>query len=151
MGVDRGQAMVHAAGASDHPGRPDRRLLRIVRSSRRVLPLSSRKTSDAALGRTASRTFQMVFSAAIRILSASRIRRNLLTGMLAAGGNTILTLASYPLLLRYLGFELYGVWLVLTTVLTLVQLGQFGIPQAVAKLKHRWPWCWCPLVRRSPS
>lgn len=41
---------------------------------------------------------------------------------------------SYPLYLHYLGYEGYGLWLILTTVLTLAQLGTLGIAPAVAKL-----------------
>jgi O-antigen/teichoic acid export membrane protein len=68
-----------------------------------------------------------------RLFAGSRLRRNVMSGMMVAAANTILTLISYPILLRYLGFELYGVWLVLSTVLTFAQLGNLGISQAVTK------------------
>ncbi len=42
-------------------------------------------------------------------------------------------MASYPVYLHYLGYEKYGIWLVLTAVLTLAQLGNLGIGQAVTK------------------
>jgi len=41
---------------------------------------------------------------------------------------------SYPLYLHFLGYEQYGVWLVLATVLTFAQLGNLGVSQAVMKL-----------------
>ena len=42
-------------------------------------------------------------------------------------------MASYPIYLHYLGYEKYGIWLVLTAVLSLAQLGNLGIGQAVTK------------------
>ena len=45
----------------------------------------------------------------------------------------LVTLVSYPVFLHYLGFEKYGVWLVLSTVLTMAQLGNLGLTQAVTK------------------
>jgi O-antigen/teichoic acid export membrane protein len=43
-------------------------------------------------------------------------------------------LASYPIYLHFLGYETYGVWIALSTVLTFAQLGNFGINPAVSKL-----------------
>jgi O-antigen/teichoic acid export membrane protein len=46
-----------------------------------------------------------------------------------------LTMAvSYPIYLRYLGYERYGLWLVLSAVLAFAQLSSFGLGPAVAKL-----------------
>ncbi len=46
----------------------------------------------------------------------------------------LVVLISYPLYLHYLGYEKYGLWLVLATVLGFAQLGNLGINQAVMKL-----------------
>ncbi len=42
-------------------------------------------------------------------------------------------MVSYPVYLHYLGYDKYGIWLVLTAVLSLAQLGNFGIGPAVLK------------------
>lgn len=64
---------------------------------------------------------------------ASRVRRNVLSGLVTSGAGVLVTLISYPVFLHYLGFEKYGVWLVLSTVLTMAQLGNLGLTQAVTK------------------
>jgi O-antigen/teichoic acid export membrane protein len=65
---------------------------------------------------------------------ASQLRRNIATGMSAAILSVLVGLASYPIYLHFLGYEKYGVWLALSTVLTFAQLGNFGINPAVSKL-----------------
>ena len=47
--------------------------------------------------------------------------------------NAVAMLIAYPVL-HFLGYEKYGVWLVLATVLTFAQLGDLGIGSAVTKL-----------------
>jgi O-antigen/teichoic acid export membrane protein len=46
----------------------------------------------------------------------------------------LVLLMSYPLYLHYLGYEKYGLWLILAVVLGFAQLGNLGINQAVMKL-----------------
>lgn len=58
----------------------------------------------------------------------------MVSGMAAAIGSTAILTIGYPLYLHLLGYEQYGVWLVLTTVLTFTQLGNLGIGSAVMKL-----------------
>jgi O-antigen/teichoic acid export membrane protein len=48
--------------------------------------------------------------------------------------NIAVLAVAYPMYLHFLGYEQYGVWLVLSTVLTFAQLGNLGIGQAVMKL-----------------
>ncbi|MCP4614318.1 MAG: oligosaccharide flippase family protein [Planctomycetes bacterium] len=67
-------------------------------------------------------------------LFQSQLRINMVSGMAAAIGNTAILTIGYPLYLHLLGYEQYGVWLVLTTVLTFTQLGNLGIDSAVMKL-----------------
>ena len=68
-----------------------------------------------------------------RILS-SQLRVNMFSGVATTVVNTAVMAAAYPLYLYFLGYEKYGVWLVLTTVLTFAQLGNLGIGPAVMKL-----------------
>lgn len=63
----------------------------------------------------------------------SRIRRNVVAGSASMAANVILLLAAYPIYLRYLDYATYGLWLVLSTVLTFTQLGSLGISQAITK------------------
>lgn len=58
----------------------------------------------------------------------------MVSGMGAAVGNTAILTIGYPLYLHLLGYEQYGVWLCLATVLTFTQLGNLGIGPAVMKL-----------------
>ncbi len=51
-----------------------------------------------------------------------------------AAANAAIALVSYPVLLHFLGYERYGVWLALSTVLTFAQLGNVGMSPAVSKL-----------------
>jgi O-antigen/teichoic acid export membrane protein len=55
------------------------------------------------------------------------------SGLIVSVINFVVTAASYPIYLYYLGYEKYGVWLVLTTVLSFAQLGNLGIGPAVSK------------------
>ena len=58
--------------------------------------------------------------------------------MLSGSATTIINIVvmavGYPIYLHFLGYEKYGVWLVLTTVLTFASLGNLGIGTAVMKL-----------------
>lgn len=48
--------------------------------------------------------------------------------------NILVIAAAYPIYLYFLGYEKYGIWLVLTTVLAFAQLGDIGISPAIMKL-----------------
>lgn len=48
--------------------------------------------------------------------------------------NTVALMVTYPIYLHFLGFEKYGLWLVLATVLGLSRLGNLGFDQAIMKL-----------------
>jgi len=70
----------------------------------------------------------------IKKLFASQLRLNMVSGVAKAGINSVALMVAYPIYLHYLGYEMYGVWLVLATVLTFAQLGNLGIAYAVIKL-----------------
>ena len=48
--------------------------------------------------------------------------------------NSVTLVVAFPIYLHFLGYDQYGVWLVLTTVLSFAQLGNLGISKAVMKL-----------------
>jgi O-antigen/teichoic acid export membrane protein len=68
-----------------------------------------------------------------RILS-SQLRINMVSGTMTTAINAVVMVVAYPVYLHFLGYEKYGVWLVLATVLTFAQLGDLGISPAVMKL-----------------
>jgi len=70
----------------------------------------------------------------IKRLFSSQLRLNIASGMIATVINTIVMAVGYPIYLHYLGYEKYGLWLVLSVVLTFAQLGNLGIGSAVTKL-----------------
>lgn len=69
-----------------------------------------------------------------RRLFSSQLRINMLSGVIATILNVVALAVAYPVYLHYLGYEIYGVWLVLATVLQFAQVGDLGINQAVMKL-----------------
>lgn len=70
----------------------------------------------------------------IKKLLSSQLRVNMASGMATTVVNIAVMAAGYPIYLHFLGYEKYGVWLVLATVLTFAQLGNLGMGTAVMKL-----------------
>jgi len=70
----------------------------------------------------------------IKRFLSSQLRINMASGMATTVVNIAVMAAGYPIYLHFLGYEKYGVWLVLATVLSFAQLGNLGIGQAVMKL-----------------
>lgn len=70
----------------------------------------------------------------IRQLLRSQLRLNMASGVITMVMNTLVMAAGYPIYLHFLGYEKYGVWLVLSVVLTFARLGNLGIGPAVTKL-----------------
>lgn len=68
-------------------------------------------------------------------MSASgQLRVNIISSLGSTLLSTVVMGVAYPLYLHFLGYEQYGLWLVLSTVLTMAQLGNFGISPALLKL-----------------
>ena len=63
----------------------------------------------------------------IRRLFSTQLRINILSGVATSVVNVVLLAIAFPLYLHFLGYEKYGVWLVLATVLSFAQLGNLGI------------------------
>ena len=70
----------------------------------------------------------------IKKLLSSQLRINMASGVVTTVINTAVMLISYPIYLHYLGYEKLGVWMVLATVLTFVQMCNLGMGPAVTKL-----------------
>src|ERR1700677_3956670 len=67
-------------------------------------------------------------------LRGSQFNRNMGAGSIMALAGTCLSVLSYPIYLHYLGYHRYGLWLVLSVVVSVAQLGNLGIPWALMKL-----------------
>jgi O-antigen/teichoic acid export membrane protein len=70
----------------------------------------------------------------IKRLFSSQLRVNMFSGVVATIASSVVLAIAYPVYLHFLGYEKYGVWLVLATVLTFAQLGNLGIGPAIIKL-----------------
>ncbi len=69
----------------------------------------------------------------IRTLFATQLRRNMLSGTITSAVGCLLIFLAYPAYLKSLGYELYGIWLLLNTITTFAQLGNLGIAQALSR------------------
>ncbi len=58
----------------------------------------------------------------------------MVSGVVVTIINAVAMMVAFPIYLHFLGYEKYGVWLVLATVLSFAQLADLGIGQAVMKL-----------------
>lgn len=75
-----------------------------------------------------------VFGRVVSRLRGSQFNRNMGAGSIMALVGTCLSVLSYPIYLHYLGYHRYGLWLVLSVVVSVAQLGNLGIPWALMKL-----------------
>ncbi len=68
-----------------------------------------------------------------KIQKGPSLRRNVFSGMLFAIGNILILLISYPIYLKYLGIECYGLWATLSVIISFSALARLGIDTAVIK------------------
>ena len=68
------------------------------------------------------------------VAARSQLRVNILSSLGSCFLSMVVIGAAYPLYLHFLGYQRYGLWLVLSTVITVAQLGNFGISPALLKL-----------------
>jgi len=54
----------------------------------------------------------------VKRLFYSQLRLNMASGVATTVVNTVVVMAGYPIYLHFRGYEKYGVWLILATVLT---------------------------------
>ncbi|MCP4117810.1 MAG: MATE family efflux transporter [Desulfobacteraceae bacterium] len=64
----------------------------------------------------------------------SQLRLNMLSGAISMGIGIVASAIKYPIYIHFLGYEQYGVWLILSTILTFAQMGLLGIGTAINKL-----------------
>ena len=70
----------------------------------------------------------------LKRIFSSQLRINMASGTVTMAVNAVVLAVAYPVYLHFLGYEKYGLWLILATVLTFAQLGNLGIDRAVTKL-----------------
>ena len=75
-----------------------------------------------------------IFKFIVHKLSGSQLRRNVSSGFFATGFGIVVMALKYPLYLHFLDYEVYGAWLMLTTLMGMAQLGMLGIGPAITKL-----------------
>ena len=68
-----------------------------------------------------------------RIRGLSQLKKNVASGAVLSGFDSLAGLIALPLYMKYLGAEKYGLWATISVVLTFCQLGQFGIDTAITK------------------
>jgi O-antigen/teichoic acid export membrane protein len=61
----------------------------------------------------------------------------MVSGPLILIGGIVVTAISYPFYLHHLGFERYGLWIILSSVITFSQIGNLGVAQALARYVAR--------------
>ncbi len=63
----------------------------------------------------------------------SQLKRNIFAGSFGAAGSIVVSIIAYPLYLRFVGVELYGLWALLTVIIYFCSIGNFGIDEALIK------------------
>jgi len=66
-----------------------------------------------------------------RIFKPSQFKKNIISGSFIYGLNIIIVLISYPIYIKYLGFELFSIWSALSVVIAFAKMGEFGISKAI--------------------
>lgn len=61
----------------------------------------------------------------------NQLSRNIFSGAIVHGLNILVTFIGYPLYIKFLGFELFSVWTILSVIISFAQLGDFGIGKAI--------------------
>jgi O-antigen/teichoic acid export membrane protein len=99
----------------------------------KVVEVRGRKADTFITSFIAVRPRILALSKGIRSLTATQLRRNMIAAPLLSVAGVGIAAISYPLYLHSLGFQSYGLWLVLSTVITFSQIGNLGISQALAR------------------
>ena len=76
----------------------------------------------------------VLVSAIIRQIFGSQLRQNMTSGVILMLISILTWTVSYPIYLHFLGYEKFGLWLILAVVLGFAQLGLLGTISAITKL-----------------
>jgi O-antigen/teichoic acid export membrane protein len=100
------------------------------------LPLFHKSVPNLDIPRSVGRLSLWRFSAMRipkTIAAMSQLKKSMAAGVVCSIVSALLMAISYPIFLRYLGYEQYGLWLVIGTVLSFAQLSNLGLGQAVSQ------------------
>jgi len=75
----------------------------------------------------------MIKACGNRLRSLSQLKKNVASGAVLSCFDSVAGFIAYPIYLKYLGAEQYGLWATVSVVLTFCRLGQFGIDTAITK------------------
>lgn len=65
------------------------------------------------------------------MFNINQLNKNIISGSLVHGLNILVALVSYPLFIKYLGFELFSVWTLLSVIVSFASMGDFGMGKAI--------------------
>lgn len=68
-----------------------------------------------------------------KLRSPGQLQKNVLSGMIASAGGAILMAFSYPFYLSKIGYHTYGIWIALTVIVSMSQVGNLGMSQALVR------------------
>ncbi|HRY31343.1 MAG TPA: oligosaccharide flippase family protein [Bacteroidales bacterium] len=68
-----------------------------------------------------------------QLLFGSQLKKNVSVSTMTHGLNILIALVSYPVYIRFLGFEQFSLWVTLSVVITFAMLGELGISNAIVK------------------
>ncbi len=91
------------------------------------LPAPARKIAHLTLA-----SVHDAIAARAAACAGGRVRRNALAGAAGAVAGAAIAAVSYPVYLRFLGYERYGLWLSMSILLSVAQFGSLGLGPAVA-------------------
>lgn len=63
----------------------------------------------------------------------SQLKKNVFSGVIFSGTHNVIGLIAFPIYLKYLGAEKYGLWITVAVILEFSNLGQLGIETAIVK------------------
>jgi O-antigen/teichoic acid export membrane protein len=68
-----------------------------------------------------------------KLRQPGQLQKNVLSGMIASGGGAALMAFSYPFYLAKIGYHVYGIWIALTIIVSMSQVGNLGMSQALVR------------------
>lgn len=68
-----------------------------------------------------------------KLRQPGQLQKNVLSGMIASGGGAALMAFSYPFYLAKIGYHTYGIWIALTIIVSMSQVGNLGMSQALVR------------------
>jgi O-antigen/teichoic acid export membrane protein len=68
-----------------------------------------------------------------KLRNPGQLQKNVISGMVASAGGAMLMAFSYPFYLSKIGYHTYGIWIALTIIVSMSQVGNLGMSQALVR------------------